>query len=427
MAYDNPTAPRDDLGDLITSLLGDKGGDAAPTPPQFGGGFFGSAAKNQPAPAPVAPSDPTASPASPPGPSTFDFSQGQNPARSPLAFDPVNKLSAWDIIPRMIGGQSVAGAAAEAKAAAAAQAEHAADPSTGSAAGVPPPPLRPATSHLGDVLDNFLTGGVFRSAREAEYRQQAGNYEARRAYAQGMAITDPQERALYFTNPAAWSEVKKSQQEDKLLKGGETRQSPGGGTYTAPVLGIDNGRNFTQTPTGTTTTGYTGPAVGANGVDARTGRQFPVATSPVIPAGSRPWNVVTPGNAQAGAASTAPSSYSQVGGVQAVPGLDGDLAALGIGAGGAAASASAAPPSGPLGMKGRDYFKKFTGKFEGGLNPADMNGSPTNFGFNQSANPDIDVTKLNPATAAQRFEDTYYKRSGAANLPAPLGIVHADI
>jgi hypothetical protein len=101
-------------------------------------------------------------------------------------------------------------------------------------------------------------------------------------------------------------------------------------------------------------------------------------------------------------------------------------------AGGAAPGASAAPgqPSAAVTAGGRldpqAFYKGFVMKHEGGLNPSDLNGAPTMYGFNQTANPDIDVKSLTPETAAQRFEQRYYVPSGAANMPAPLGAVHAD-
>jgi hypothetical protein len=55
-----------------------------------------------------------------------------------------------------------------------------------------------------------------------------------------------------------------------------------------------------------------------------------------------------------------------------------------------------------------------------------MNGAPTKYGINQTANPGVDVTKLTPDQAGQIFQDKYWNKSGAANLPAPLAAVHAD-
>lgn len=72
------------------------------------------------------------------------------------------------------------------------------------------------------------------------------------------------------------------------------------------------------------------------------------------------------------------------------------------------------------------FYKQFVLKHEGGLNPSDLNGSPTMYGFNQAANPDIDVKSLTPDTAAQRFSDKYFAPSGADKLPPALAAVHAD-
>jgi hypothetical protein len=92
-------------------------------------------------------------------------------------------------------------------------------------------------------------------------------------------------------------------------------------------------------------------------------------------------------------------------------------------------TASAVPPySVPAASQGAgaDFFKSFILPHEGGLNPADLNGSPTNYGFNQKANPDINVKDLTPDSAAQRFEQTYWAKSGAASLPPGLAQAHAD-
>jgi hypothetical protein len=69
---------------------------------------------------------------------------------------------------------------------------------------------------------------------------------------------------------------------------------------------------------------------------------------------------------------------------------------------------------------------QFIGPHEGGYSAHDGNGAPVNFGINQSANPDIDVSKLDAGKAQQLFEQRYWGPSGAASLPAPLAAVHAD-
>lgn len=111
------------------------------------------------------------------------------------------------------------------------------------------------------------------------------------------------------------------------------------------------------------------------------------------------------------------------------PGATGAPApAAGTGASAMPAPAAGAPtgaaPAG--GLSGTDFYHKFVLPHEGGLNPSDMNGSPTNMGFNQKANPDIDVKSLTPDTAAQRFNDKYYVPSGADKLPPAMASVYAD-
>ena len=71
----------------------------------------------------------------------------------------------------------------------------------------------------------------------------------------------------------------------------------------------------------------------------------------------------------------------------------------------------------------------FTLKAEGGLNPADTNGTPSNFGINQASHPGIDVTKLTQAQAAAIYKKDYWDFIGgdalAAKNPA-LAIVAFD-
>jgi hypothetical protein len=69
---------------------------------------------------------------------------------------------------------------------------------------------------------------------------------------------------------------------------------------------------------------------------------------------------------------------------------------------------------------------QFIAPHEGGYAPHDGNGAPVNFGINQTANPDVDVSKLDAGQAQQLFEKRYWGPSGAASLPAPLAAVHAD-
>lgn len=71
------------------------------------------------------------------------------------------------------------------------------------------------------------------------------------------------------------------------------------------------------------------------------------------------------------------------------------------------------------------FFKGFTLPHEGGLNPSDMNGSPTNYGFNQKANMDINVKKLTPESATSRFVSKYYP-AGSDNMAPALAAVNAD-
>lgn len=86
------------------------------------------------------------------------------------------------------------------------------------------------------------------------------------------------------------------------------------------------------------------------------------------------------------------------------------------------ATQSITPNTGQLNP--RAFFSNFVLPHEGGLNPRDTNGTPSNFGINQAANKDIDVSKLTPETAAGVFEDRYFQSS--KNLPPALAAVNAD-
>jgi hypothetical protein len=54
--------------------------------------------------------------------------------------------------------------------------------------------------------------------------------------------------------------------------------------------------------------------------------------------------------------------------------------------------------------------------FEGGLNPRDTNGTPTNFGINQKANPDVNVRGLDQAGATALYKSRYWDAIGGDQL-----------
>ena len=97
--------------------------------------------------------------------------------------------------------------------------------------------------------------------------------------------------------------------------------------------------------------------------------------------------------------------------------------------GGLGAIAAAAPTSGaPLGGGfGFDRSVNRTLGFEGGLNASDTNGTPSNFGINQAANPDVDVTKMTADQAKGIYKSRYWDAIGADKLsPARLAHVAFD-
>lgn len=66
-------------------------------------------------------------------------------------------------------------------------------------------------------------------------------------------------------------------------------------------------------------------------------------------------------------------------------------------------------------------------KREGGYNPTDsVTGMPVNFGIDQKAHPDIDVSKLTPEEAKGIYKTQYWDKYGIASLPASTQAVVFD-
>lgn len=85
------------------------------------------------------------------------------------------------------------------------------------------------------------------------------------------------------------------------------------------------------------------------------------------------------------------------------------------------------PANSPAPKRGFDsFYSEFLAPHEGGYRAADGNGQPANFGINQGANPDIDVSKLTPEKAKQLLHDRYWVKSGADQLDGPMGAVVGD-
>jgi hypothetical protein len=73
-----------------------------------------------------------------------------------------------------------------------------------------------------------------------------------------------------------------------------------------------------------------------------------------------------------------------------------------------------------------DYYSNFLAPHEGGYTANDGNGKPANFGINQAANPDIDVSKLTPDQAKALTYSRYWRASGADYMNPALAAVQAD-
>lgn len=64
--------------------------------------------------------------------------------------------------------------------------------------------------------------------------------------------------------------------------------------------------------------------------------------------------------------------------------------------------------------------------FEGGLNPKDTNGTPSNMGINQKWNPNVDVANLTRDQAREIYRNNYWNAIGGDNLPPALAHVAFD-
>lgn len=85
--------------------------------------------------------------------------------------------------------------------------------------------------------------------------------------------------------------------------------------------------------------------------------------------------------------------------------------------GGGNASASPRPaPASPSAMGGFDNAVNRTLGFEGGLNKRDTNGTPSNFGINAKANPDVNVLSLTQDGAKQIYKQKYWDAIGGDKL-----------
>ena len=64
--------------------------------------------------------------------------------------------------------------------------------------------------------------------------------------------------------------------------------------------------------------------------------------------------------------------------------------------------------------------------FEGGLNPRDTNGTPSNMGINAAAHPGVDVANLTPAGAASIYKSQYWDKIGADSMSPAMARVSFD-
>ena len=137
--------------------------------------------------------------------------------------------------------------------------------------------------------------------------------------------------------------------------------------------------------------------------------------------GLAPYPTAAPGPSAAPAAPASPP-----GGAMPAPSPQGPPAASGSGASALTAAAiQGGAPAVQARLSGSDFFNNFFVPHEGRLNRADANGSPSVYGLNEKANPDV-TSSMTQAQAEPIFEQRYYDASGANNLPPALAAIHAD-
>ena len=253
-------------------------------------------------------------------------------------------------------------------------------------------PMRNPVNPILGLLDNLLLGGAGQKASNAAYEQKAQNVGMRNMQARALQIaqTEGPEAALMFVSqPTLYEKL----HEQNNTPAGDTAFRNGVSTV-APLFDPASGRWTTPTETGA--------SVGGDYAD--TGGVISSKRDGSIAHITTPQTSYASGDTYRGPTVTTlgPNGPPKIG------------------------DPSGAVPSGSGVGDPRGFFKNFILPHEGGLNPSDMNGSPTNFGINQAANPGVNVRSLTPDGAAGIFADKYYKPSGAGNLPPALAAIHAD-
>lgn len=279
------------------------------------------------------------------------------------------------------------------------------------AAGAPPaaPDQKPYQPSFWDVLQGVLfddqsPAQSAMSARQRNYQNQMMQQLP------GLLATLPSgvQAAAVLGGPKVWEEVVKNYGPQTRSPGQQTdyfggQSQKGGYTNSTDTYGVDD---KSGTPI------QYGPGVGFKSLGPSIGGDYSVSPSGAITSG-RTGQVA----GRVGVPQIVPAGSSLQDYAPSVPGMP------------AIGDQSPTPPQNPGAggsLDGSAFFRSFILPHEGGLNPSDMNGSPTNFGINQAANPEVDVRKLTKGDAENIFLQKYWAKSGAANLPAPLAAVHAD-
>lgn len=128
--------------------------------------------------------------------------------------------------------------------------------------------------------------------------------------------------------------------------------------------------------------------------------------------------------------------YALIGGVDekpalidAVPNEDAEDKGLGAIRLAQASTASDAAPEGGVVPPKDDKFERSVNRtlgFEGKLNPKDSNGTPSLYGINQKAHPNVDFSTLTPEKAKEIYRKDYWDSIGASKMDPDLAHVAFD-
>lgn len=101
----------------------------------------------------------------------------------------------------------------------------------------------------GELAARLLAQAITqRGYSRASEREAAAEQERAVAMAEAAYPGDPRAQALFLASPDAMIAAAAKGYEPQVMSQGQTLRQPGGDTYTAPIMGVDGGFGYTQTP-----------------------------------------------------------------------------------------------------------------------------------------------------------------------------------